>query len=149
MIMSSILLELGLTNAVLALLMSLVTLLIIRWKKHAQLAALLWLVVLIKFITPPLLPYSIQIESPLPAVDVVAQDEPTPESETIPEFEPPPDFETAVDFEDSEWTIDDPPEKVLAFEEPAEEAEIPFAIIETDTPAKTTPWYDGMADRCL
>lgn len=60
--MSSILLEAGLTNVLLASVLSLVVVLITRWKKNAHLAALLWLVVLCKFVTPPLLSYGITFQ---------------------------------------------------------------------------------------
>jgi beta-lactamase regulating signal transducer with metallopeptidase domain len=58
---SSFLLEIGLTNATLALVMSLVVLLIARWRRNAHLEAVLWLVVLIRFVVPPHVPFSIDL----------------------------------------------------------------------------------------
>jgi beta-lactamase regulating signal transducer with metallopeptidase domain len=64
--MSSRLLEIGVTNAVLALLAAAIVLLIARWRPNAHLEAVLWLVVLIKFVTPPLVPFSVAIFPPAP-----------------------------------------------------------------------------------
>ncbi len=59
--MSSRLLEIGVTNAVLALLAAAIVLLIARWRPNAHLEAVLWLVVLIKFVMPPVVPFSVAI----------------------------------------------------------------------------------------
>jgi beta-lactamase regulating signal transducer with metallopeptidase domain len=64
--MSSRLLEIGVTNAVLALLAAAIVLLIARWRPNAHLEAVLWLVVLIKFVMPPVVPFSVAILPPAP-----------------------------------------------------------------------------------
>lgn len=68
--MSSLLLQIGLTNAALAILIAVFALVISRWIKNAQLHAVLWLVALIKLVTPPMLPYTIQVGAAVPDVSV-------------------------------------------------------------------------------
>jgi beta-lactamase regulating signal transducer with metallopeptidase domain len=66
--MASLLLQIGLTNVVLALTAAFaVRLVTLRWR-NPQLAAVLWLVVLIKFVTPPLVAVHVDVPAePKPA----------------------------------------------------------------------------------
>lgn len=50
------LLEIGLANAVVALMLAVVALLVSRWSRRPALVHALWLLVLIKLVTPPILP---------------------------------------------------------------------------------------------
>ena len=62
--MSSRLLEIGITNTIFALLIATVVLLIARWRPNAHWEAVLWLAVLLRFVMPPVMPFSVA----LPAV---------------------------------------------------------------------------------
>ncbi len=64
--MSSLLLQIGITNALFALVIATVVVLIARLRPNAHLQALLWLVVLIKFVMPPLLPFSVALPALAP-----------------------------------------------------------------------------------
>jgi beta-lactamase regulating signal transducer with metallopeptidase domain/uncharacterized GH25 family protein len=66
--MSSRLLEIGLTNAALALLISLMVVAVVRWRPNAQWEAALWLVALIKFVVPPLVPFPVTVQGPVATI---------------------------------------------------------------------------------
>jgi beta-lactamase regulating signal transducer with metallopeptidase domain len=59
--MSSQLLEIGITNAIFALLIATVVLLIARWRPNAHWEAVLWLAVLLRFVMPPVVPFSVAL----------------------------------------------------------------------------------------
>jgi beta-lactamase regulating signal transducer with metallopeptidase domain len=87
--MSSRLLEIGVTNAILALLVATIVLLVARWRPNAHLEAVLWLVVLIKFVMPPLVPFSVAIPAPpsteaQPSASIDAEAGPAPISPRMP-----------------------------------------------------------------
>ena len=66
--MFSRLLEIGLTNAALALVVSMIVILFVRWRPNAHLEAVLWLVVLVRFVVPPLVPFAVAVRVPATTV---------------------------------------------------------------------------------
>lgn len=64
------LLTIGLTNAALACALAAIVWLVLRWQRNMHVAAILWLFVLVKLVTPPILSYSIEKTAPDSSISV-------------------------------------------------------------------------------